>query len=105
MGERIGKLAGFGVAKLITVVTRKKGEPHATKIVLDYDQLVAERATHEIEIEQEEILQDGGGFAQSGTRITFSRLMYGPLRSRTKPSRGESPIISPYRPGRLCDPA
>ena len=85
MGRKgLGKLAGFGVAKLITVVTRKKGEPHATKIVLDYDQLVAKRATHEIEIEQEETLQDGGGFAQSGTRITLSRLMYGPLRSRTQ---------------------
>jgi hypothetical protein len=83
MGRKgLGKLAGFGVAKLITVITRKKGERHATKIVLDYDQLAIKRATHEIDIDQEEMLGDGGGIAESGTTIILSCLLYDPLRSR-----------------------
>ena len=41
MGRKgLGKLAGFGVAKRIEVTTRKKGESHATQIVLDYDELL-----------------------------------------------------------------
>jgi hypothetical protein len=84
MGRKgIGKLAGFGVAKRIEVVTRRNGEQHATKIVLDYDQLVEKRATDEIEIDDEE-LPDGGGLAPSGTRITLSRLLYDPLKSRSQ---------------------
>ena len=35
MGRKgLGKLAGFGVAKVVSVTTRAKGEKHATKITL-----------------------------------------------------------------------
>ena len=85
MGRKgLGKLAGFGVAKLVIVETRKKGEDHATRIVLDYDKLVEKKLTHEIIIDDEEMLTDGGGFGSSGTRIILSRLLYDPLKSRSE---------------------
>src|SRR6185295_12756636 len=66
MGRKgLGKLAGFGVAKVVEVVTRKKGESHATRIVLDYTNLVKNRAAHEIEIPEDPPLADGGGFKVS----------------------------------------
>lgn len=82
MGRKgLGKLAGFGVARKVTVVTRRSGEPHAIRIVLNYDELIAKKSTDEVEID-DEILADGGGFATSGTRITLSELMHDPVKSR-----------------------
>lgn len=84
MGRKgIGKLAGFGVAKKVEVVTRKEGESHATMITLNYDDITTARATHEIPI-TEARLDDGGGLTPSGTRITLSGLMYGPLKNRAQ---------------------
>lgn len=82
MGRKgLGKLAGFGVAKLIEVASRRKGESHATKITLDYEYLVKKRGTHEIEVPDER-LGTGGGFSKSGTRVVLSHLLYDPLKSR-----------------------
>ena len=82
MGRKgIGKLAGFGVAQLVEVVTRKKGQKEAVKITLDYRELVKNRATDEIVV-PEERLADGGGLGDGGTRIVLSRLFYDPLKSR-----------------------
>lgn len=82
MGRKgIGKLAGFGVARLVEVVTRKEGESHATKITLDYNQLAAKRTLDDIVIPDER-LEDGGGFGTSGTRVVLSRLFYDPMKSR-----------------------
>lgn len=84
MGRKgLGKLAGFGVAKRIQVVTRAEGESHATKIHLIYDELVAESTTEDIEI-KEERLEDGGGFATSGTKIILSGLLYDPSKSQAE---------------------
>ncbi|MBS0658594.1 MAG: ATP-binding protein [Verrucomicrobia bacterium] len=42
MGRKgLGKLAGFGIARRIEVITRVAGESHATRIVLDLDKLLA----------------------------------------------------------------
>lgn len=82
MGRKgLGKLAGFGVAKVVTIETRCLGEKHATRIQLAFDELVKVRDTNEIEI-QETRLTDGGGFARSGTRIILSKLLYEPMGSR-----------------------
>lgn len=82
MGRKgLGKLAGFGVAKRVEVVSRKVGEAHATKITLAFDDLVKRRHTDEVEI-NETRLEDGAGFAVSGTRIILSELMHDPTRSR-----------------------
>lgn len=82
MGRKgLGKLAGFGVGKLICLVTRKDGESHATQIVLDYEALIQVRTVLDIKIEEER-LEAGGDFKQRGTRIILSSLLYDPTKSR-----------------------
>ena len=82
MGRKgVGKLAGFGVARHVTVITRRMGEAHATKIELNYDELVKKRDTNEIEIEDIR-LEDGGGIESHGTSIVLKRLVYEPSKSR-----------------------
>lgn len=89
MGRKgLGKLAGFGVAKRVEVISRKAGEDHATKIVLVYDDLVKKRTTDEIDVHDER-LEDGGGFATSGTRIVLSELLYDPTKSKKDTIQGE----------------
>src|ERR1051325_3436891 len=82
MGRKgLGKLAGFGVAKVVEVISRKAGESHATKIVLNYDEILAQPSANLVKI-KDEPLADGGGLTPSGTRITLSNLLYDPLKSR-----------------------
>ncbi len=82
MGRKgLGKLAGFGVAKVVSVTTRAKGEKHATKITLKYDDLIDVSDTHEIPIEEQR-LDDGGGIADHGTKIVLSGLLYEPMGTR-----------------------
>ncbi len=82
MGRKgLGKLAGFGVAKVVSVITRAKKETHATKITLRYDDLIKVSDTHEIPIEEER-LDDGGGIELHGTTIILSGLLYEPMGSR-----------------------
>lgn len=89
MGRKgLGKLAGFGVAKLVEVISRKKGEAHATRITLDYDRLIGFRGAHEIPVEEER-LDDGAGLEPGGTRITLSRLLYDQTKSKVETIAGE----------------
>ena len=45
MGRKgLGKLAGFGVAQVITIISRVEEESHATKVTLDYAELDYEKA-------------------------------------------------------------
>lgn len=82
MGRKgLGKLAGFGVAKKITVTTREKGAATATKITMNFDNLVASRTTEEIEIPTETIT-DAGVLKAGGTRVVLSGLLYDPVKSR-----------------------
>ena len=83
MGRKgLGKLAGFGVAKRVDVVTQASGESHATKVSLDYDELIKSREVLDVAI-PEERLEDGGGFpAGRGTRVTLSCLLHDPVKSR-----------------------
>src|SRR5262249_55232225 len=86
MGRKgLGKLAGFGVARNVVVVTRKENERHAIKITLDYDEIVKKNRTIEVVIPEETLL-DGGGLEPHGTMIVLSKLVYGPMKS------GESTI-------------
>lgn len=65
MGRKgLGKLAGFGVAKVIEVVSRKKGEPHATKITLGYDEILRKPNVHEIQIDDERLPNGGASEAR-----------------------------------------
>ena len=89
MGRKgLGKLAGFGVAKIIEVISRKEGETHATRIALNYDAIMEKLSVHEIEIKEDRLV-DGGGMNPSGTRVTLSHLLYDPLKSREATIEGE----------------
>lgn len=82
MGRKgLGKLAGFGVARVVSVVTRRDGQNHATRITLKYDDIIRVTDTNEIPI-VEERLDDGGGITPKGTRIILSELTYGPTGAR-----------------------
>lgn len=82
MGRKgLGKLAGFGVAKCVEVVSRAEGSDVATKITLDFDEIRRKKDVSEIEIPKE-TLSDGGGIIAKGTRITLSRLLFEPVKSR-----------------------
>jgi hypothetical protein len=82
MGRKgLGKLAGFGVARTVTIISRKQGEQHATKITLDYDELIKVHIFDEVEI-QEELLADGADIDPHGTKVILSRLAYEPTKSR-----------------------
>ena len=82
MGRKgLGKLAGFGVAHKIVIETRAKENGSALRITLDYDKVREARQMDEIPIE-EEVLEDGGSFEISGTRVILTRLLYEPMKSR-----------------------
>lgn len=82
MGRKgLGKLAGFGVAKRIEVITRKAEEDFSTKIVLDYDTLISVKTTNEIEITDQK-LTDGEHLPRSGTKIILSQLLYDPTKNK-----------------------
>lgn len=82
MGRKgLGKLAGFGVAQRITIITKAASDRHATKIMLDYNDIIKVDSTNEIPI-VEERLKDGGGFSKSGTKVVLSKLLYEPMKSR-----------------------
>ena len=82
MGRKgIGKLAGFGVAHKVEVISRKKGEKHATQITLEYEKLVGKQRTEEVEVPETRI-EDGAGLDPHGTRVVLSKLVYEPTGSR-----------------------
>lgn len=82
MGRKgLGKLAGFGVAKRVTVFTREKNAKRGTKIVLDYDDLAACKTTDGIIVPESEF-DDAKILPNGGTLIELSRLMYDPTKSR-----------------------
>jgi len=83
MGRKgLGKLAGFGVAQLVQVVTKSAGEDHATRITLDYSELVKKRTTNDIAIPDEAVPALEFPLGKQGTIVVLSRLLYGPVQSR-----------------------
>lgn len=82
MGRKgLGKLAGFGIAQLITIISRARDETTLTKIVLDYNELITVTDTNEIPI-SETTLEELEGFPEHGTWIVLSRLLYEAMGSR-----------------------
>jgi hypothetical protein len=82
MGRKgLGKLAGFGVAQVVTVTSKKADEKTATKIEMDYRELIKVKDTNEIAVPTED-LADGGDIGEHGTKVVLSRLMYEPMKSR-----------------------
>ncbi len=82
MGRKgLGKLAGFGIAKNIEITSRKKGDAHATQVVLAYDELIAAKGKHEIPVKDVRI-EDGAGIEPHGTKIVLRELIYAPMKSK-----------------------
>ncbi|MFL6521712.1 MAG: ATP-binding protein [Chthoniobacterales bacterium] len=80
MGRKgLGKLAGFGVAHKVEVISRKNGESHATQITLDFEKLVAKRVSDEVRVPVKKLI-GGGGFKEKGTRIVLSLLVHDSIR-------------------------
>jgi hypothetical protein len=106
MGRKgLGKLAGFGIAHRVEIISRTDDASPATKIVLDLPELLGTPAateknkdvqnvgntSEEVLAENEpaaprhirvpvETLPDGGGLKKSGTTIVLRRLVYEGLR-------------------------
>jgi hypothetical protein len=84
MGRKgLGKLAGFGVAHRILVISRKEGESHATSIQLDYEALIANERANDVKIPTE-VIQDAEFLGPHGTRVILSQLVYDPAKSQQK---------------------
>ncbi|HEV8321265.1 MAG TPA: ATP-binding protein [Myxococcota bacterium] len=82
MGRKgLGKLAGFGVAKTVTILTRKADSDTATRIVLRYDDLVKSKTADGYEVPEEETT-DVAGLVNGGTIVILSQLLYDPTKSR-----------------------
>lgn len=83
MGRKgLGKLAGFGVAKLITVTSRGKGEANATQVILDYDEIHDKKFADDIMVPILELSGGDGLPEDGGTRIRLSRLLHAPTKNR-----------------------
>jgi Molecular chaperone, HSP90 family len=83
MGRKgVGKLAGFGVAHLVQVSSRKDGEAHATRITLDYDRFKELGEVIDFPVDEERV-EDGDGLSPKGTRVTLAKLVYESTRSKT----------------------
>lgn len=79
MGRKgLGKLAGFGVAQKVKIWTKRKGQTHATIILMDDDQIenVGDLGQVQIPVSYENDLD----LDLKGTRITFSTLKSDALR-------------------------
>lgn len=73
MGRKgLGKLAGFGAAKTVTIRSKKKGQTYATTISMDYDQFQSSTDVSNIRIPA--TYEDGLNPDEHGTTITLRNL-------------------------------
>ena len=87
MGRKgLGKLAGFGVGKRVTVTSRRREDDYATRITLDYDDLREAPATGRVPVPTETLRNDP---PPPGTEILLSRLVFEPLKSRRETIESE----------------
>lgn len=82
MGRKgVGKLAGFGVARRIEVVTKVDGQVQAYGVRLDFDEIMKFRSTSAVKVPTFR-LSDDAGLGNHGTRVTLSRLVHETVKSR-----------------------
>ena len=73
MGRKgLGKLAGFGAAMVVTIRTKRRGEPLATTFVMDYARIGDTRSLGDVSIPATYDADDG--LQAHGTRISLSGL-------------------------------
>jgi len=86
----------------LTIISRKKGETHATKIVLNYNDLRAKRTTDEFQI-PDECLPDGGGIEPYGTRVILSELLHEPTKNKPETCPSDRRPLCSDKAGGLRD--
>ncbi|MEM7247320.1 MAG: ATP-binding protein [Acidobacteriota bacterium] len=91
MGRKgLGKLAGFGVARVLEVTSKADGEEHATCVTLDYNKLVDASTEKSPSVAvKTTTIPDGAGLGEHGTRVVLRQLLYGPTKSRPKTVKNE----------------
>lgn len=82
MGRKgLGKLAGFGVAHKMEVVTKRADESHALSVTLDYDEILLNESLNAVPVPSAvdtTTFSDG----EHGTEIRLKRLAYDAVKSR-----------------------
>ena len=87
MGRKgLGKLAGFGVAKTIEVVTKTAADSCAHGIRLDFDEILKLADTLAVKVPTFR-LPDDAGLGSSGTRVTLSKLVHESVKSQEQTVR------------------
>ena len=83
MGRKgVGKLAGFGVARKIEVISKTDQASNAHRIVLDFDSIMHVTDTRSVKVPTFIVSPEEHNLGQKGTRIVLSRLVSESLRSR-----------------------
>ena len=84
MGRKgLGKLAGFGVARVLEVVSKRAEDDRAVKLTLDYDRILENDQLMEIPLEtswDDEVFSK----SESGTCIRLKKLGFDAVKSRRK---------------------
>ena len=76
MGRKgVGKLAGFGVARIVEVVTKVQNTAFAYGIRLDFDEIIGIADTTRVSVPAFR-LPDDADLGQQGTRVTLSKLVH-----------------------------
>jgi hypothetical protein len=82
MGRKgLGKLAGFGVARVMEVVTRHRDETNGWKVTLDYDEILKEENITDVPVPGGESTDDFGDH-ETGTIIRLRKLSFDAVKSR-----------------------
>jgi hypothetical protein len=90
MGRKgLGKLAGFGVAKTVTITTKSAQDSVFTTITLSYDDLIRSKTTEGIVVPETMSETCLGIAGPQGTRVVLSDLLYDPTKSRDSTIEGE----------------
>lgn len=87
MGRKgLGKLAGFGVARTIEVLTKTPVDQCAHGIRLDFEEIMQLADTRAVKVPTFR-LSDDAGLGDSGTRVTLSNLVHESVKSREQTVR------------------
>jgi hypothetical protein len=85
MGRKgLGKLAGFGIAHNIVILSRAENAEYTTRITLDYGDLIGGSSQNPTETSRREIPTEvltTGGLRKCGTKIILSQLVYQTAKS------------------------
>jgi len=94
MGRKgLGKLAGFGMAHKIVILSRAEKTSYTTRITLDYSNIIASSPESPTETSKASVpteILEKGGLLKSGTRIILSKLVYQTAKSADQSSVSEA---------------